>query len=284
MPKASGQALPPTLTPMANAAGETPLVFLPDLGGNVMYARKILPHLSGRVAAFGMRFDRDMIGRLELASLAEIGDRFAADLIASPLAPPYRLVGHSFAGLVAYETACGLARQGVDPGGGVAAVILLDTGLPRHLCALKGAPVGQALYRLRETAKFAFQTARDAWIRRRAETGRAEILAAKGYLRIDLKGHPESYRFILKGLYRAMIEYQPSRYPGGVTVLRATSRKLPAGYPPDFGWGRYADGGVRMLDIATDHLAMVREDAAAAQTALRIGELLAEARLAGLEA
>ena len=111
----------------------------------------------------------------------------------------------------------------------------------------------------------------DLW-RGALEPGR--ILHEFGFVRMDLRRHPESYREIIRGLYRAMADYAPASYDGPVLVVRATSAPDAASGPADLGWGELAAGGARTFDVAADHLGIVHDDAAIAETAAFLSRAL----------
>ena len=53
--------LPPTIFPLRRAEGQTSVFFLPDVGGNVLYARKIVPHLEPGLDVYGIRLDHEQL-------------------------------------------------------------------------------------------------------------------------------------------------------------------------------------------------------------------------------
>lgn len=256
---------PPAVFPLAPAADAPALAFMPDIGGSVLYTRKLVAAFGSAVASFGMRLDQDLIDRLEGLTLAEVGERFAANLIASPLQPPYRLAGHSFAALLAFETARALERRDLD----VAKVYLLDAAVPpQDMPGARGA--NQAFYRLGASTMFYVRSTKDALTRLREGGERGQVLAKKGFVRMNLAAHPEPYRDIIRNLYRAMVAFRPGPYGGDVMLLRGVGNRFARAVPEDFGWGRFVSGELERVDIRTDHLGMVHEDAATRSAAAAI--------------
>ena len=198
-------------------------------------------------------------GRLSLASLHESLKRasmsigmVAEDLISSNQNPPYRLVGHSFAGILAFETAAQLEKRGVS----LVEVILLDAALPA-LGYWELRP-RQWLASIAYFVKYAAQRQQDRWRDRRTGAPAPRFLHKRNFLRMDLSAHPPAYQFIIRELYRAMTCYCPSRFSGKLTLLRATKRGLLSRLPNDLGWQRICRQPIRIIDVECDHLSMVR--------------------------
>lgn len=58
---------------------------------------------------------------------------------------------------------------------------------------------------------------------------------------------------------RALWDYQPGRYGGRVTLLRASETRVPTG--TDGGWGALAAGGVEVHELSGDHHSILRAPA-----------------------
>ena len=230
-----------------------PLFVLPDLGGNSLYVRKILPCLSQ---------DRSVLAfRLPAAALPAETVETIAEKIASMIAKEYprnrhHLLGHSFAGLLAYETARALERIGENVG----CVFLLDTPVPRrdmtHLPSWFAHWTRRTLRRLISPAT------------------RADYLFRPGYIAIDLDRHPAAYREIIRSLYGAMTRYAPEPYGGSIVLFRSTMNGIGAGRA--LGWSRLVRGAIEVVDIEGSHLAMVRDDGQAKKIAHEIEALIEE--------
>ena len=259
-------SLPPTIFPLRRAEEQASVFFLPDVGGNVFYARKIVPHLEPGLGVYGVRLAHEQLENLSGCTLQELGRQFAADLRASGLPEPFHLVGHSFAGFLAFETARHLAA--LDAPVGVLA--LLDSILPsrydsawyRRVIAALRSFMSQQRYLLRTTV---FES---------SHGDPSMILHVPGFIRMDLTKHPESYRYIIRHLYRAMVEYEPGPYNGHLTLFRTMDSRLLAGVPSHLGWASYAKGRLDVIRLVGDHLDLVRDAHAAAQVAERLNQIL----------
>ena len=244
--------LPKTLFRLsaANDDGDRPkIIFCPDVGGNVLYARPLVQALAGEADCYGLRLSAPMLARLDELTLAEIASGFAADLAAADLPGPLHIAGFSFAAYMAAETACRMAELGQAPG----RVWVLDMAARRRIGA-------------KEILRFAL-----GHIRSRIGLGPkpSDVLHRPGFLRIDLSQHPEGYRPILRRLYRLYSHYRPQSVPGPVTVVVAEAARptLPS---PDLGWSRCVTGDVRPVGVPGDHLGILRDPANARVVAERL--------------
>ena len=270
------QDLLPTIFPLRPAGGEGSVFFLPDLGGNTFYAKNLVFQLEPGRGAYGMRLDSELLENLPGCTLQGLAQRFAADLHASAFAEPFHLVGHSFAGILAFETARHLVMLGAEVG----TLALLDCGLPsRFYSGWYYRAVGAVVEAVREFKIRQHDLLKKAVFGHPADDP-SVILSVPGFVRMDLTKHPESYRHIIRHLYRAMVDYEPGPYAGHLTLFRSMNRGFAAA-PADLGWGPYARGCVDVIRITGDHLDMVRDDRAAMAVAERLDRILSAAEHRG---
>lgn len=217
------------------------LIFCPDVGGNVLYARALIRALGPGPSSYGFRLAPDMLDHLATLTIEETARRFATDLISAGIRRPLHVVGFSFAGYMALETALQMTRLGHPPD----RLWILDM-------------VARPKLSLRSLAIYA---------RTRISPRRADFLVNPGFIRIDLSRHPEGYRPILRRFYGLFARYRPGRWPGATTLVVAdgVSRN---GLPRDLGWGTY----ISRLDHVTvpgDHMSMLHDEQNAAVLASR---------------
>ena len=115
--------------PLQKGCPTTSLFFLPDVGGSVFYSRKLTEALGKEPSLYGFRLDPEFDWSQPERTFIKLAEQFADNLINSDIPEPYHLIGHSFAGLLAFET----ARQLKIKGGNVGLVALLDTPVPEHM-------------------------------------------------------------------------------------------------------------------------------------------------------
>lgn len=239
--------LPRTLMRMNSLETGGSLVFLPDFGGNVIYAQPIQKVLSTEFSCFGARLAPDMVADLDNLSLIEIAERFATDIHQSDIPRPIHICGFSFAGLLAFETARHLST--IEPETGE--LLILDTSIrSRALIArfLRN-PLQEILYIARYAAR--------NW-RTLLPGGRDPLVLHRyGQIRMELENHAEAHRSIIQQLYAKMAEYQPRPWNGSVTVFRA--EETPLGQRlDDLGWAHLISGVLTLVNVPGDHLSMLR--------------------------
>lgn len=253
---------PPTISCLRGKPSRQSLIILPDLGGSVFYSRKILKNLPPEQSVFGLGLDDTLFSALPECTLNNLAARFAADLCASSLPGPYHLMGHSFAGFLAYETARELVKREAPVG----TLILLDSALPytlrRHETGAWYRHGVERLRHMRRRLRYPGKLMQSG----RPEDERTELLSVPGYLCMDLTKYPERYGYIIRHLYRMMVDYRPGQYSGNVTLFRGGKRDAPGEFG-DFGWGQYVSGSLEVLRVPCDHLDMVRSDEATTHVA-----------------
>ncbi len=249
-----------TLSEMGNFPSS---VFMLDLGGGVFYSKNIIKNMFKVNNFYGTKLNFDIIDSNTQVSIKNLSNKLAADIANSSLGRPIHLIGHSFSGFLAFEVACNLVSRGDTVG----LVALLNTELPP--CFDSHLP-RSGLRRILNIARWARYT--DNYARlgtgRPAQTaaGSNLVLHEAGFVRMELANYPAKQRPIVEMLYRAMVEYEPSSYPGRVSVFRANDRAMFDCTPHDLGWGRYASD-VRVHMVPGDHLEMVRDRRATAEVA-----------------
>lgn len=254
--------LPPTLVRLTPPAPAGTLVFMPDLGGSVFYARALVQEIGALVGCLGARLDAPLFARLDRLTLPELGRHLAEDIARAALPQPLCLAGFSFAGSVAFEAARHLARLGVQ----VDTLWLLDTEVLRIIPGFRPwrtAPLAEA----RRVVGFT----RRNW---RVLLGGApdpDILHVYGQVPMYLREHPKGCRDIIRGLYRAMTDYHPEPWSGPllprrIVVVRGTLERRFRGFPADLGW-RHLIPHCDLVDVSGQHLGMMTDHAAVRQLA-----------------
>lgn len=158
---------------------------------------------------------------------------------------PVVLLGHSFAGIVAYQLARQLRHEGRD----VALVGLLDTVSP------------DVQRRLREEYLRQVTGWRSRW--RRVRQGQLLEIAANGLRRFGLAPGgsdgrlPDEDDFDYEGAWRLILGYQAGPYDGVVTVLASQDTLRNAGVAT-LGWEGVLDAdSLRTASVPGDHLSML---------------------------
>ena len=242
-------SLPLTLFRMSGSKRAGTLLFFPDIGGNTIYARPLVQDLGHNVLCLGVRFAPDMIEALAELSLEDIGSRFAKDILEIQLPGPVCLLGFSFAASLAYETGRAMTKLGVAPD----RIWILDMPAPVKL------NIRSILKEPKFHLKSCYRYARSNW--RRIALGKYDplILHRYGGMGMDLRGHPESYRYIIGHLYGAFGRYEAKPSANSLTIFRAQNGRPERNSAPDLGWGSIATGQVKSVAVPGDHLSMLRK-------------------------
>jgi len=233
--------------PSARNAGAAPLIVL----GDPYVYRQVLLGLSLDAPIYAI--DQAVQDVTEMAASA------VALLRRAGIAGPYRLIGFSFEGLVAYE----LARQLEQHGERVAFVGLIDTATPEIETRLL----------MPLTAKLALFLRHPAWLRlarRRQYLARELRLSALHLVRPNASvfQQDERYRQSLDATWR----YRPASLQAPLTLYSAEA-ELGDTFDSTLGWGRLTVGGLRVERVPGSHLDLMLS----AQGSRRIGALLGTA-------
>ncbi len=250
-----------------------PLLFFPSLSGETAYAHRIARHLRAEQPIFGVQ-PSDPVGALPtFAPLAEIASRYTDDLCALYPEGSFRLAGYSFAGFLAYETACQLVARGRQ----VKLVAVLDTGPDRNtkqtladvfrnsLAVLRNLPAWIIDNVLRSQPRGFFATLYHHF--RTLGKRSSRILSSSSQASwkpgledlFDVSQLPENYRKMMEANLRALREYVPKPYQGRVTLIRARTRPLLHSLHKDLGWGEWAAGGVDIKSVPGHHASILEE-------------------------
>ncbi len=260
--------LPRTLFRIASAGSGGTIVFFPDFGGSVFYARPLVAHLSGVATCIGTKLDRDLVTRTGAFDLTELCARFAADIHAADLPRPIHLAGFSFAGLLAFETARQLAAGGAAP----ETVWLFDSTAFHK--------IRRPLWTYLSPHEIAYAIRFAVRNRRRILGGQPapDILHRYGQIRMNLSRHPEGHRQIIRMLYNALGPFRLTPWKDGrVILIRAADRNGARGVPDDLGW-RLVAPACEVRTVETDHLGLLRDPACVAAIAAMMSAAFATVR------
>jgi amino acid adenylation domain-containing protein len=182
---------------------------------------------------------------------------------------PYKLIGWSVGGVLAFE----VGRQLVEAGHEVSLLAMIDTWAPHHNDRLPKwrAMLSDYSYRLqligadwqrvmsREQNLAAFLAQRTIWKRLRRWVGRPQG-DMQTRVAFEARGSSaENYdRWLLGYLEEAAEGYEPKIYPGRMTLLCSTDEPRGLFLDPEMGWGAFASGGVDVSVIDGDHFTMFK--------------------------
>jgi len=268
-----------------------PLFLLHGMGGSVMVLRGLARAIGGERAVWGVEAEGMDGQTTPHGSVEEMADAAVQEIRSVAPQGPYLLAGYSFGGLVALEVARRLAAAGEE----VALLAMLDT-FPHPLTW----PIGcraRAIWRqvhVYASAKVWARLIRRAFGKVRGRTPWAAFVQlCRGAVRAvtipmdimgtawvyDLAGRApkpaellappdrnatttasyEAIERVTNAARRAFRSYKPTPYDGALLVVHATEQQV-VPFEPQGVWGHLV-GRLQVIDVATDHQALVRGEA-----------------------
>jgi thioesterase domain-containing protein len=248
------------------------LLFFPTLGGDTTYVHGIASHLERDQPVWGVQLSDPMSE--SYLPLEEIARRHADDLCTLQPDGSFRLAGYSFAGVLAYETACQLVARGRQ----VKLVAVIDTGLSQNRPPTLAGSFAIALSIVKNVPNWALENILRAepkgfiahlnWHLQKYGRRGSRILSSgrshppKPDLQdvLDVNNFPAECVKVMESNLRALSEYNPKHYPGRLTIIRARSRPLLTKQcSEDLGWSAWVTGGVEILSVPGHHVSMLKE-------------------------
>jgi amino acid adenylation domain-containing protein len=176
---------------------------------------------------------------------------------------PYYIGGHCIGGLIAFEMAQQLHAQGEK----VAFLALVDSFAPRRRGSVRSSLLRQYRYRAirmfertvsLHISNLAFLEARERlpYLKGKINKGLYKLYMAVGVAWVPAA---RNRRKILKAGSRAARQYNPRRYPGKITLFRATELGGGIKHDPQMGWGGLADRELETHLIPGYHAHIVLE-------------------------
>lgn len=206
------------------AASSRPVMAcVPGVHGHVFFFRNLVPLWPSHsgLCALPSRYLAPNCDR-RLLTLEEIATENLARLEEAGVAPIEAVAGYSFGGLVAYEMACQMAKREKPP-----ALILYDT-------AARGEQARGVSLPLRMRLLF-------------------KRLLSSGLVRLGCEV-PQSLFSPAAANLVAVERYRPSRYPGGMLLVRSTVEGVPHGVDAEtLGWGELVQGPLTVRSVAAGH-------------------------------
>jgi acyl-CoA synthetase (AMP-forming)/AMP-acid ligase II/thioesterase domain-containing protein/acyl carrier protein len=250
-----------------------PLFLFHDILGTTRWAAALLPLLHPDQPVYAVQ---PPAADSAFSALRELAAHFTEALMVFRPAGAFLLLGYSFAGRLAFEVARQLDSRGrsVDFLGIVDIPPEARTYTARHLRQTFGA-AGLDFFRnipywFTDHLVFRSRRERIALLKHKWRGLRMLIqgLASSRHHDVwDLARREERYQGLsddalrrMDMLVRCIRAFQPGPYPGRITLFRSRARELLRPAPADYGWGRWAAGGVDIVRIPfADHGALTQE-------------------------
>lgn len=247
------------VVPLQSRGDQPPVFAIPGAGGSAL-SLQLLGHALGQQQPLYCLEPAGLDGRPVSAEGVEAVAEFniSAMKTVQPQGP-YRLIGYSNGGVVAFEMARRLQAQGES----VESLTLLDSLAPALLSREAMEEMTVEVFK-HFIASLGGHIDLDAdGLRAIPEDQRGDrlhaLIAAQG-IEMPRRQFLATYA-IATGSEHACRAYVPSRLPKQtkVTLFRATSAFKDV--PEDYGWNAFVDGGVRICAVEADHFNLLEHDA-----------------------
>jgi amino acid adenylation domain-containing protein len=235
-------------------SSQPPLFFVHPSGGSVHWYADLARHLGAQQPFIGIQARGLKPGESLHDSIEEMAADYADAICERQPQGPYLVGSWSLGVIIAFATAQELIRRGRD----VALLALLDQGpfVPgtppadhaEYLMQLFGRyiPLEMGVLRTLDEPAQIEETLR--------------IAKSVNWVFPDLsREHFGHFVHILKTHTEAWRRYTPQKYPGQITLFRASQQPAESSDAPDLGWGEFAAEGVEVIHIEGDHLSLITE-------------------------
>ncbi len=235
-----------------------PLFCIHPFGGNVLYYRTLAYSLGEDQPVYGLQALGLDGKQAPYKRFEDMAAHYIREIRTLQPSGPYLLAGHSSGGMLAFEIAQQLVKQGQR----IALLALLDAPSPQVL--RRDSKILKTLYihlrnlvRLKPRDKLIYIQQRAVWLQGRIARKIAEKLN-RGH------GHPlpensHLYTLIREAFAQAAKDYVPQVYPDQAILFRTRHQISGVNYDPQFGWGSLVVGGLEIHDVPGLHLTMLEE-------------------------
>jgi oxalate---CoA ligase len=258
------------------SAGSKPPLFCLLRGGSVITARHLAATLGPEQPVYGIWFPAMHGPRGTAGSVEEIAAACADAILDAQPRGPYFLFGHSFGGVVVYET----ARQLAALGHRIGLVVLADSPHP-DLVNAAWRERQTASYRVRKTSKLLAHRTKKLLSRGGPALAARRIRDRLGSKRSSatLYVPGTSIRADLAAVEERERQYVPGPAPGAVAVLATQAFLRESAGRPDLGWAPLLVAGWEAYEVPGNHDSMIGEPYVHVLAA-RVGDCLDHAHAA----
>ena len=243
------------LAPLRPSGTSRPIFAVHEGAGMVEYARVLLDHIDSSIPLYGLEASGYRPGETPLNSMEEMSSRYVRAIRTVQPAGPYRIMGYSAGGVIAYA----IAEQLVAAGEAVSSLLLVDSfadpeQMPGfvetmgQMATCKGTPLAEALTLqslMRTSVPQEELSVFDEAARAGDVSSMVGLLKRLGRLSVDEEALLRMVR-VLMGVQDALYSYRPSPLSMSATLLRSAERFES---DPTLGWDAMLSGGVRTVLI-----------------------------------
>jgi acetoacetyl-CoA synthetase len=253
------------LVPMRSGEGGPPLFLVHSIWGDVLGMRQIAVAMRGDIPVYGLRA-RGLQGEEPQSSVEEMAASYVEVIRGLQPQGPYRVAGHSFGGLLAFEIARRLEEQGEE----VDWLGLIDAELSTA-AQTPGRRWGHRLALPYHYGRAAMRQPREAL---RAGLALIPRLLRRGFSRFQrdaalaeseatwMEGASEQHQRLATHFLELAEDYRPRPYRGSMTYFLPTVRRFHLFADPLPVWRRVTAGPIEIERVPGPHVGMVSGDSA----------------------
>lgn len=262
------------LVPIQPLGSKVPFFCIHGAQGEVLFLRSLANHLGSDQPFYGIRSPGQNGEIAPLTCIEEMAKLYIEEIKTIQPQGPYLLGGYSFGGLVAFEMAQQLQKQGQE----VSLLALLDCYAPGSLRRLPLVNRGLKHFRnfLAIGPDYIFKKLKTLRIKSLYRLFKGEImknnyfhyLTSTKYFYNLINEFPnytvqdlELWENLYKANLQARANYMPSVYAGKITVFRVVIDPSKDFYQPvaSCGWSELSNQGVELHDCTGDHYSFIEE-------------------------
>ena len=240
------------------ARGDKPIVFaVPGAGGNALSLQQ-LSHALGDEQPF---YCLEPVGLDGLSRpMASVEETAAFNIMALKsvqASGPYRLLGYSNGGIVAFE----MTRQLLEQGEKVSALYLLDSLVPSLLSRDPIEKMTVAVFR-HFVASLGAASSLDVEALMQVPEGERSEFLFRHVCELGLQLPRTQFMATFHAATaseQACRDYSPARLRQKVDTALVRARDGFESMPPDYGWGEFLTGGLQVCEVAADHFTLVEK-------------------------
>jgi amino acid adenylation domain-containing protein len=218
-----------------------PLFLLHPVGGTVFTYQALARQLEPGLPIYGVRARGLEPGEQPAGSIEAMATVYLEALRTRQPSGPYRLAGHSFGGIVAYE----MAQQLLARREQVETLVLMDSPGPGQMPVNLGSPeeIQEYFHRM------APELFRELFLRPAGKDGSLEALLPQS----------EVFLRVFQENASAMFAYAPRAHPGRLVFFHARERDAINPRHPELAWIPLASEGVEVHVVPGNHVTMLAE-------------------------
>ncbi|NET73537.1 MAG: AMP-binding protein, partial [Sphaerospermopsis sp. SIO1G2] len=237
------------------SGGAKPTLFCAHpIGGNVLEYYSIAKYLGEEQPVYGLQSIGLDGKQAPLTKLEDMAKEYIKEMKSVQPEGPYYLLGYSFGGMLAFEIAQQLYRQGDT----IAALVLLDRRNSQFK-ALRPSFIKSLEIHIKNLSQLDWKGRYKYFLNR----VKYKYVYQGDYSEFMMNQWGDSidseYENVFRANLQAMNNYQPQVYPGKLTLLRCRVQPLNQALSDDLGWSHLVDGDVEVYPIPGDHFGLLKE-------------------------